>query len=133
MLSADPDRIPVTTGQSHMPLEGASAFTTDDPAGKRVSVSVEAAIFLYVFIPGMLLDQCTDNFKILPADDRFMMVLYIKLILFITVDVPLEAEIRVGLLEKEISYFCQDLVTFIRDVIGPATSIFLSVFPIIGN
>ena len=103
MLFADPYRIPVTTGQSHMPLEGASTFPTDDPAGKRVPVLKAGIIFLYVFLPGTLLDQCTDSLKIFPADDRFMMVRHIKLVLFITVDMPLEAEIRIGLLEQAVS------------------------------
>ena len=103
MLSADPDRIPITAGKSHMPLEGTSAFPADDLSGKWVPALKAGIIFLYIFLPGTLSDQYTDSFKILPADDRFMMVLYIKLVLLITVDMPLKAEIRVSLLEQAVS------------------------------
>lgn len=59
-------------------------------------------VFSDVLFPRTLLDERSDRLKILPADDRLVVVFHVELIAFPVIRMPLELEIGEGFLEKAV-------------------------------
>ena len=93
MLFADPNSIPVTARQSHMPLQFFSAFPAYDHAGEWVPVPVAWIFFSDFSSLGPKLQQGLDSFKIFFTDDRFVVVFNVELISFTPIDMTFEPEV----------------------------------------
>ena len=72
---AAPRRVFVSGAAVNSALEGVAALTADDLAGKGIAVLVFLATFDDAFLVCSLTDKGAYCFKILPADDRFVMIL----------------------------------------------------------
>ena len=55
-------------------LEGTAAFAAEDFAGKSVSILVFSGTFDYTLFSSALGDEFGSSFKVLFADDSFMMI-----------------------------------------------------------
>lgn len=85
---AAPRRVFVSGAAVNSALEGVAALTADDLAGKGIVVLVFIRAFCYAFFVCPLADKSVYCLKLLPADDRLVMILDHVLRLFAVVVVP---------------------------------------------
>ena len=83
-----------------MPLEPAAASAANELAGERVPVLVSGIFLFDPFLPGPLFHQSTYRIKVLLRNDGGVMAFNIKLVAVAVVVMPLEAVVRVCLLEQ---------------------------------
>ena len=84
-------------------LKTATAFAAEDFSGKSVSILVFSGTFDYTLFCSALGYNGSSRFKVLFADDGFMMICYHILILLPHVPMAIKSGIRVGFLEDRIT------------------------------
>ena len=93
MLLADPNRVLQASGRINVPFKNATALAANELTGEWVS-SLETRIVLPdVLFLRPLLNESTDCFKILPADNRLVMIFHVELVALSVIGVPLKSEI----------------------------------------
>jgi len=105
------------------PTEGIPAFAADNLAGKGIALLILSISLLDAFLACPLFNQGCCSFKILMADNCFMVIWHIVLIEVTVILVTIKIAVGIGLLENAVTG-----VFFIPDDIantgrGPATAL----------
>lgn len=87
----------------HPSLIFSAAFSTVDPAGKTIPVLVSPSVMTISFFTPSLFQNCIGQFKLFPADNRFMVVLHQVLVKLSPVLVSVKIAVRIGLLEQDVT------------------------------
>lgn len=93
---------PVGAGMDS-PAEGVPAFVADNLAGKGIALLIFSISLLDAFLTCPLFNQCYCSFKILMADNCFVVICHIVLIEVAVILVAIKITVGIGLLENAVT------------------------------
>ena len=96
--------------------EGVPTFAADNLAGKSIALLIFSISLLDSFFTGSLFNQVCGGFKILMADNPFMVICHIVLIEVTVILMPIKIAVGIGFLENAVTS-----VLFILDDAANAT------------